>query len=115
MIGEAASASQEATDRFQMPLRKSWKRKDICLNKFLMPTSVLFWVFFFFKCLIRKEEKQAVGFKAERDRLTIANTVGFMIKTALVHWRRQWRPTPVLLPGKSHGQRSLAGCSPWGR
>ena len=29
-------------------------------------------------------------------------------------WRRQWQPTPVLLPGKSHGQRSLVGCSPWG-
>ena len=29
--------------------------------------------------------------------------------------RRQWHPTPVLLPGKSHGQRSLVGCSPWGR
>ena len=29
--------------------------------------------------------------------------------------KRQWRPTPVLLPGKSHGQRSLVGCSPWGR
>jgi len=29
--------------------------------------------------------------------------------------RRQWQPTPVLLPGKSHGQRSLAGCTPWGR
>ena len=28
--------------------------------------------------------------------------------------RRQWPPTPVLLPGKSHGQRSLVGCSPWG-
>ena len=27
---------------------------------------------------------------------------------------RQWQPTPVLLPGKSHGQRSLVGCSPWG-
>ena len=27
---------------------------------------------------------------------------------------RQWRPTPVLLPGKSHGQRSLVGYSPWG-
>ena len=26
----------------------------------------------------------------------------------------QWHPTPVLLPGKSHGQRSLVGCSPWG-
>ena len=32
-----------------------------------------------------------------------------------VHRRRQWHPTPVLLPGKSHGRRSLAGCSPWGR
>ena len=29
--------------------------------------------------------------------------------------RRQWHPTPVLLPGKSHGQRSLVGCSSWGR
>ena len=27
----------------------------------------------------------------------------------------QWHPTPVLLPGKSHGWRSLVGCSPWGR
>ena len=29
--------------------------------------------------------------------------------------RRQWHPTPLLLPGKSHGWRSLVGCSPWGR
>ena len=29
--------------------------------------------------------------------------------------RRWWHPTPVLLPGKSHGQRNLVGCSPWGR
>ena len=29
--------------------------------------------------------------------------------------RRQWHPTPVLLPGKSHGRRSLVDCSPWGR
>ena len=29
-------------------------------------------------------------------------------------WRRQWHPTPVLLPGKSHGRRRLVGCSPWG-
>ena len=28
--------------------------------------------------------------------------------------RKQWQPTPVLLPGKSHGRRSLVGCSPWG-
>ena len=29
-------------------------------------------------------------------------------------WRRRWHPTPVLLPGKPHGQRSLVGCSQWG-
>ena len=29
--------------------------------------------------------------------------------------RRQWQPTPILLPGKSHGPRSLVGCSPLGR
>ena len=29
------------------------------------------------------------------------------------NWRRQWHPIPVLLLGKSHGQRSLVGCSPW--
>ena len=33
----------------------------------------------------------------------------------LVAGRRQWQPTPVLLPGKSHGWRSLVGCSPGGR
>ena len=31
-----------------------------------------------------------------------------------MHRRRQWHPTPVLLPGKSHGWRSLVGCNPWG-
>ena len=32
-----------------------------------------------------------------------------------IPWRREWLPTPVFLPGKSHGQRSLVGYSPWGR
>ena len=30
-------------------------------------------------------------------------------------WRRAWQPTLAFLPGESHGQRSLAGYSPWGR
>ena len=30
-----------------------------------------------------------------------------------IPWRRKWQPTPVFLPGKSHGQRSLAVYSPW--
>ena len=32
-----------------------------------------------------------------------------------MYWRRQWQPTPVLLPGRSHGRKSLVGFSPWGR
>ena len=41
---------------------------------------------------------------------------GKMIKLGpWIGWRRQWHPTPVLLPRKSHGWRSLEGCSPWGR
>ena len=32
-----------------------------------------------------------------------------------IPWRRQWQPTPVFLPGKSHGQRKLIGYRPWGR
>ena len=31
-----------------------------------------------------------------------------------IPWRRNWQTTPVFLPGKSHGQRSLVGYSPWG-
>ena len=31
-----------------------------------------------------------------------------------IPWRRKWQPTPVFLPRKSHGQRSLVGYSPWG-
>jgi len=31
-----------------------------------------------------------------------------------IPWRRKWQPIPVLLPGKSHGRRGLAGYSPWG-
>ena len=30
-------------------------------------------------------------------------------------WSRKWQPVPVFLPGKFHGQKSLAGYSPWGR
>ena len=32
-----------------------------------------------------------------------------------IPWRRAWQPTPVFLPGESHGRRSLVGYNPWGR
>ena len=37
-----------------------------------------------------------------------------MRKVAEDVWRRQWHPTPLFLPGESHGRRSLVGCGPWG-
>ena len=39
----------------------------------------------------------------------------FNLQSSSLTQRRQWHPTPILLPGKSHGRRSLVGCSPWGR
>ena len=39
---------------------------------------------------------------------------GFHPWVGKVLWRKAWQPTPVFLLGKSHGQRSLAGYSPWG-
>ena len=52
------------------------------------------------------------------DRLGVTRTVvqvSSLLLTAYVIQRRQWHPTPVLLPVKSHGWRSLVGYSPWGR
>ena len=42
------------------------------------------------------------------------NLLGLFVSFYWFHWRRQWHPTPVLLPRKSHVQRRLVGCSPWG-
>ena len=70
----------------------------------------------FFKIRVQRGEKLV---KAERK--FTKNGVLKVIKLYKIKcgcdlkWRRQWHPTPVLLPGKSHGWRSLVGCSPWGR
>ena len=53
---------------------------------------------------------QSMGLRrVRRDWATSFSLFTFM------DWRRQWQSTPVLLLGKSHGWRSLVGCSPWGR
>ena len=39
---------------------------------------------------------------------------GFSPQVKEIPWRGTWQPTPITLPGESHGQRSLAVCSPWG-
>ena len=62
-----------------------------------------------------KQAKQTIGKSGEQTaahflqrRRRISGGLWWLL------WRRQWHPTPVLLPGKSHGWRSLVGCSPWG-
>ena len=43
-----------------------------------------------------------------------AGDAGSIPGSGKIPWRRKWQPTPVFLPGKSHGQRSLVGSGPWG-
>ena len=43
-----------------------------------------------------------------------AGDLGLIPGLVKIPWRRAWQPTPVFLPGKAHGQRSLVGYSPWG-
>ena len=53
---------------------------------------------------------QSMGsLRVRHDRATSLSLFTFM------HWRRKWQPTPVFLPGESHGWRSLVGCPLWGR
>ena len=44
---------------------------------------------------------------------SVSYSIVFFLFFFFFFWRRQWHPTPVLLPGKSHGQGSLVGCRPW--
>ena len=48
-------------------------------------------------------------------RLPAMPETGFDPWVGKIPWRRKWQPTPVLLPGKFHGRKSLVGYSPWGR
>ena len=43
-----------------------------------------------------------------------SNTYQLAKSFTFMHWRRKWQPTPVFLPGESHGQSSLVGCRLWG-
>ena len=63
-----------------------------------------------FQRLARRDKKAFLSDQCKE--IEENNKIG---KTRDLFWRRQWHPTPVLLPGKSHGRRSLVGCSPWGR
>ena len=69
---------------------------------------------FFFKCW-QKCRGDLNGKEVEKEGdICIYVAYSFCCKVETTAGRRQWHPTPVLLPGKCHGQRSLVGFSPWG-
>ena len=64
-----------------------------------------------------REEKET-GFQIAKEKIKLslfADDIQIQDSLYIEFQRRQWHPTPVLLPGKSHGWRSLVGNSPWGR
>ena len=77
---------------------------------FILPLSFCLKWFSFFKyywCIV--DLQCCLSFRCS------AKWFRYMYVCIHIYRRRQWHPTPVLLPGKSHGRRSLVGCSPWGR
>ena len=59
---------------------------------------------------------ESVGFPGGSDSKELARQwrPGFDPWVGKIPWRRKWQPVPAFFPGKCHGQRSLASCSPWG-
>ena len=64
---------------------------------------------------MKKKLAQTVKLEAACKVCLQCGRPGFDPWVGKIPWRRKWQPTPVFLPGKSHGQRSLVGYCPWGR
>ena len=54
------------------------------------------------------------GSSVGKESIYNARRPGFAPWVRKIPWEKKWQPTPPFLPGESHGQRSLADCSPWG-
>ena len=55
-----------------------------------------------------------LGWLSSKESACNAGDTGSVSGTGRFPWKRKWRPTQVFLTGKSHGQKSLVGYSPWG-
>ena len=127
-LGESLSSNKDP----ERPKKKNFKKKSFLrlqrqmeqlgfklqrilfflsfLSHFIIFSLFFFFIFYFFA---------ACGVLVLWPRIELGPSA--VRAQSLNHWtaeefrRRQWHPTPVLLPGESHGWRSLVGCSPWGR
>ena len=73
------------------------------------------WTPWAIQCVPNNDVLHMVSFPADSVGKESACNEGFNPWVREIPWRRNWQPTPVFLPGKSHRQRSLVGYSPWGR
>ena len=85
-----------------------------CLFKYLL------WFYLFGLCLLwvwLKVYQFWLSFQRTSSRTNLIDLFYclFLVSISFICRRRQWHPTPVLLPGKFHGWRSLVDYSPWGR
>ena len=85
----------------------SWKRKDSLVEDFVSRTSQQpCWTSFKSHCSLRWHSGRQSACQCRR-----CKRLGFDPWAGKIPWSRKWQPTPGFLPGKSHGQRSLAGYS----
>ena len=80
-----------------------------CLPSFLSPSLKEFF------SLRERAVTGGTGGKGSGCQCRKCERCGFDPRVKKISWSRKWHPTPKFLPGKFHGQRSLAGHSPWGR
>ena len=98
--GRSHSKIQSFSDSFEQQLCFRTKRSvSLVCNR----------VIEYLSCLRKGNSKSS--YSPSLRRTNLASYLQFGIE---IFQRRQWNPTLVLLPGKSHGRRSLVGCNPWG-
>ena len=116
---QQATRSQEEGRSPPQGLEKagSFQRLELGLPE-LWENTVLFYGTQFVAFCYRSPRKQIclLWFLTHRyrDNKSLLFIFRVIKKILCNHWRRKWQPIPVFLPGKSHGQRSLAGYSPRG-
>ena len=81
---------------------KSWTAMDV---------TMFYELWIFEVCLT--SWKMTLVIKNPPANAGIIRDAGSIPRFGMMPWRKAWQPTPVFLPGESHGQRSLAGYSPW--
>ena len=124
LLGKWLGGCSQASN-FNFTSRKHWLRKKLIstqeLPKFLKASSAANYMMLTLrhKYLVsgtssRRASQGALVVKNQPANAGDIMRCGFDPWVGKIPWKRKWEPTPVFLPGESHGQRNLAGYSPWG-